>query len=719
VLVNNLNFTNQGLLTINNLDASLRPTDILNDPNGVAASNWDSAFTSFTGIAALQFSVYNYVKSGATSPQGTGSRRDYRYYETEGYAQDSWKVRRDLTVTLGLRYGYDSVPYETNGNEATTNVQLGSLLANRVQDGLNGVSGTTAAPLLTYTLAGKANHGASSLYGANPWNFSPRLAVAWNPGFRGGLLGSVFGDRKTVLRVGAAQIYDHTALSTVNFIEDQSNYIFSNVNTFASSGTTPQTYLAASPRFTSAGNVIVSLPAPAFQSTITPNTAGSGSSIQVFGTQSNSFGNFVIDQHYKTPYSYAFSAGLQRELPGSFQLEVDYVGRLAHRLSALADGGQLIDFVDPSSKQSLVNAISTLEQEARQNVPVASIQPLPFFENQMGAALGASCAAAAPQLGNFTNCTQFVYGTNQLSLQQGNLFNVTKVLLQGQLLNQNVGITPQFVSNYYFSNKSWSNYNGLIAILRKRLSRNVQMDFNYTFSHSIDNFSAIANNVGNPFNNAQSVGCDALNLKTCKGNSEFDVTHQISGDVIYDLPFGRGQIIGRNSARWLDEVIGGWQVSGIYTWRTGFAFPVLDNASTVTFGNTAYPIFTGNASALAVSPHTDPNLNGNGIQLFANPTAALAAFSAPTGLQTGTRDELRGPRFSNVDLGIAKSFPLWSEKYKLTFRAEAYNAFNHPNFALPSSINISGSNFGQITSTSSTSGDQSARVLQGALRFDF
>jgi len=259
----------------------------------------------------------------------------------------------------------------------------------------------------------------------------------------------------------------------------------------------------------------------------------------------------------------------------------------------------------------------------------------------------------------------------------------------------------------------------LILILRKKLSQGVQMDFNYTYSHSIDNFSAISRNNGNPFNNAQSVLCDAINLGTCKGNSEFDVTHQISTDAVYDLPFGRGKAFGRESSRWLDEIIGGWQVSGIYTWRTGFAFPVLSNASTTTFGNSAYAIFNGNMSALQVDPHTDPNLSNHGIQLFKNPTAALAAFSAPLGLQTGSRDELRGPRFSNVDLAVVKNFPVLHERYKLQFRAEAYNAFNHPNFALPASININATNFGLINSTTSTSGDQAARVLQFALRFDF
>lgn len=716
VLVNNFLFTNTGLLTIPSLDASLRPGNILKDANGVAESNWDGAFTSFTGLEALQFSVFNYVKTGSVVNEGSGARRDYRYYETEAYAQDSWKLRSDLTVTFGLRYGYDSVPYETVGNEAAANVQLGPLVGTRIQNGLNGVSGFNATPLLVYTLAGQANHNAPSLYQPSPYNFAPRIGIAWNPGFRSGVLGDVLGNRKTVLRVGAGQIYDHTALSSINFIEDQNNFIFSSVNTFAVAGS-PQQYLAGSPRFTGVGDPIANLAAPPFQNSVTPNVGpdfGCSAAVPVCGTANNSFGNYAIDPKFKTPYSYAFSAGIQRELPAGFQLEVDYVGRFAHRLSALADGGQLVDFVDPGSKQSLVTAVSDLELAARQNTPVASIQPLSFFENQMGAQAGPNCTALG-----FANCTQFVYANNTIALAQGNTFNVVKSLAQSQLLPANVGITPQFVSNYYFANKAWSNYNGMIVVLRKRLSHDVQMDFNYTFSHSIDNFSGVANSVGNPFNNAQSILCDVTNNKACKGNSEFDLTHQITGDIIYDLPFGHGHALGRNSSRWLNEAIGGWQVSSVYIWHTGFAFPVQDGVATVSFGATGYPIFNGDARAIAVNPHSDPNLNGNGIQLFANPQAALAAFSAPTGLQTGGRDELRGPRFSNFDLAVAKNFPLWNERYKLQFRAEAYNAFNHPNFALPSSININATNFGQITSTTSISGDQAARVMQFALRFEF
>jgi hypothetical protein len=717
VLTNNYLFTNYGLL-IPSLDSTLRPADILQDPAGIADANWDTAFAGFAGIAPLQFSAFNYEKTGSVVPQGSGARRDYRYYETEAYAQDSWKLRSDLTVTFGLRYSYDSVPYETVGNEAISNVPLGTLLTTRIQNGLQGISGFNTTPLLTYNLAGKANANAPSLYAADPTNFAPRLGVAWNPDFRNGLLGNVFGNRKTVVRLGAAMIYDHTALNAINFIEDQANFIFSSVTNFESGGT-PEQYFAGSPRFTGIGNPIVPGVAPPFQNSVTPNEGPNfcgDPAIPVCGTANEAFGNYVIDTKFKTPYSYAISTGIQRELPAGFQLEVDYVGRLAHRLPALADGGQLTNFIDPASGQSLVTAVTDLELEARQNLPVSSIQPLPFFENQMGQELGPGCVSLG-----FANCTQYVYSANTVPLQQGNLFNVIRSLsTPTQLfLPPNVGLSSQFVSNYYFSNKAWSNYNAMIVVLRKRLSHDVQMDFNYTFSHSLDNFSGVANGNGNPFNNAQSILCDVTNLHTCKGNSEFDLTHQITGDIIYDLPFGHGQAWGRNSSRWLNELIGGWQVSSVYTWHTGFAFPVLDNASTLSFGATAYPVFSGNASAISVNPHNDTNLPAGAIQLFSNPTAALAAFTPPTGLQYGARDELRGPHFSNFDLALAKNFPLWNERYKLQFRTEAYNAFNHPNFALPSSINIDTPNFGAITSTSSISGDQSARVLQFALRFEF
>jgi len=715
-LINNLEFENEGIGASNlpSLDPSLRPADILQDPNGIVTSNWDNFFSNFLGLEPFQFDGYDYLKNGTLIPSGAGDRRDYRYFEYEAYGQDSWKLRSDLTFTYGLRYSYDSVPYETNGLQASSNVSFGQELSTRVANGLAGISGFDSAPLLTYVLSGKGNHDAPSLYNGDKLNFSPRLGLSWNPSFRNGVLGSILGDRKTVLRAGFAKIFDHTALSAVNFVEDQASFLFSGAGATQFTGNTPEELLATAPRFTSVSATIAPPVIPPFTTTVTPFTAGSGANLVVFGTEGGNFGNYVIDPNYKTPYALTYTAGLQRELPKNFQLEIDYVGRFGRRLSALADSGQLVNFVDPASKQTLVGAITTLEQEQRQGVPVQNIQPLAFFENQIALATGESCAALAPQLGPFSNCTQFVYANNGTALQQGNILNIVKGLLEEQALPPGVGLSPQFISNYYFGNKAWSSYNGMLVILRKRFSQNLQMDFNYTFSHSLDNSSAIARGTGNPFFNAQSILCDSANLGTCRGNSEFDLTHQITSTFIYDLPIGHGQHFARSANRALNEVIGGWQVSGIVTWRTGFAFPVTANASSTTFGATAYPIFNGDNSAIATHVHTNPS--DGSIQLFANPTAALGAFSDVTGLETGSRDILRGPHFANVDLALVKSFPLVGDRIKLQFRTEAYNAFNHPNFGLPISANVDAPQFGQITTTA---GNETARVLQFALRLDF
>ena len=271
-----------------------------------------------------------------------------------------------------------------------------------------------------------------------------------------------------------------------------------------------------------------------------------------------------------------------------------------------------------------------------------------------------------------------------------------------------VGLPAQFAQNLYVSNKGFSSYNGLLMTVRKRLSHNLQMNFNYTFSHSIDNFSAIANNVGS--NNQ--VLCNIANLSSCRGSSEFDVRHSISAYGIYDLPFGRNQAIGRDMSAWLNAIVGGWEVAPVVTWRTGFPFSPITNVETTSLGTDALGIFNGNAAAISNNLHYDPTTGT--IQLFSDPAAARAAFSNPTGQQTGSRDVLRGPSFTNVDLALVKNWTLFREGQRLQFRAEAYNAFNHPSFALPQTSDINSGQFGEITATASA-----ARVLQFALRLDF
>jgi hypothetical protein len=108
--------------------------------------------------------------------------------------------------------------------------------------------------------------------------------------------------------------------------------------------------------------------------------------------------------------------------------------------------------------------------------------------------------------------------------------------------------------------------------------------------------------------------------------------------------------------------------------------------------------------------------------LFADQSKALNSFEGPIGFQIGSRNNLRGPNYVNFDLGLAKAFPIYGDNVKLKFRADAFNAFNHPNFDLPVTQNTDitgGSNFGRLTKTVVSPGGASARVLQGALRLEF
>ena len=125
-------------------------------------------------------------------------------------------------------------------------------------------------------------------------------------------------------------------------------------------------------------------------------------------------------------------------------------------------------------------------------------------------------------------------------------------------------------------------------------------------------------------------------------------------------------------------------------------------------------LFNGNTTAIQAGIHTD-KANSNQIKFFSNPTAALGAFSFVSGQENGSRDVLYGPHFSNVDLGVAKTFPLVGERYHLQFRADAFNVFNHPNFGFPDT-NIASNTFGVITTQV---GQELSRVMQFSLRFEF
>jgi hypothetical protein len=113
------------------------------------------------------------------------------------------------------------------------------------------------------------------------------------------------------------------------------------------------------------------------------------------------------------------------------------------------------------------------------------------------------------------------------------------------------------------------------------------------------------------------------------------------------------------------------------------------------------------------------------VTAFKNPELAFDQYRGPVGFEMGPRNNLRGPGYFNIDLGVGKTFPLYREGVNLKFHCDAFNALNHPNFSAPSFQNNMAlvappDEFGTIPGTVIPNGsDQAARVLQGSLRIEF
>jgi len=672
------NISSLGGQTVGGLPNPLRPSNILN--SATERREWDANFPFLLGRFANQSTNFNYTQNLQPEAPGSGLQRDFHYNEFETYWQDSWRPRNDLTITYGVRWSYYGVPFEANGFETVPSIGANALFSARVLAGQQGNESNTASPFLTYDLGGKVNN-ANGYFQPTLNNFGPRLAIAWNPSFHDGVLHKVFGDRKTVIRTGATRVYDREA-STVTFIADQVGFLFdNNTSTNFGSGSAANS-LKTDPRFTGLKNTpIVSTP-PVQTRPTTPFVDSTGTP---FGEAAGQF-IYAVDPNFKTPYEDVYTFGIQRELPKNFQLEVSYVGRFARRLFVQADAAQIVDFKDPASGQTLINAFNKLSTQLRAGQAVTT---QPFFENQIGA-----------------GGTVFVANNFGSAVQIGDLSDTVQGLNGFGFLPSNVGLDGQSPTIAYVASKGSSNYNGLLTTLRKRFSNGLQMDFNYTYSHSIDNSSTVVNTV------AGGLVCDLRDLRVCRGNSDFDAKHVFVSDWVYDLPFGRTGYIGRNVPKWANEVIGGWHFSGIWSFRTGFAFSTTTGAFPVGFNFDSPGVLVGSSAALSGSIHNQ----GGSVQFFKDPTAAQAAFNNPLGGQIGNRNDLRGPHFWNVDAALLKDIALpWSERQKLVLRAEAFNLFNHENFQLPgTNANINSGTFGQLTTTQGA-----ARQLQIALRFEF
>ena len=692
---------------------SLRPSDIdTNNPG-----NWDQTLAFMLARIGNVQSDYNFNAAGSPLAQLTGDQRFYKYYQTQLYLSDAWRVLPSLTITYGLTYQYFSVPYETHGLESVELYSFDQYMQARVAQSSLSQTGPGAVPLISYYLGGKGNgSSAPGLYKPEWRNMAPHVGFSWNPGF----------DKKMVVNGGASIVYDRTVINSVQHLQDAYSYLFQQTKA-TSEGIPGDAYdsIKNDPRLDSKNGITAvplsppATPRPPYQ----PFTSGG----IPFGLSNGLAFNETIDPTLKTPYSIIYNFGIQRQLPGDMVIKASYAGRLGRRLLGQADANQVLEFPDPVSGELFSTAFASITNQKRQKIATANVKPEPWFENVIEPGLGASYG--------FASNTQFLYGSSLGGLvKNGDFGDFAQALSDisdnntgAQGTPANVGMGAQFSENSFHTNKGFSTYNGFLLTLQKNTSHGVHFDFNYTWSHSIDNVSLFASGQGDTGIGGGGLICDDIRPRECRASSDFDVRQIISGDATYQLPFGKGKMFLGTADALVDEIVGGWGISGIIDRHTGYPWQTASNAYVASYSNDAPAILVGNPSLAQTHLTKKP---GGGVSDFSNAATAAAQYTGPIGFQIGPRNAMRGPGYFNMDLGLAKNFPIITERIVLKFRADAFNALNHPNFAIPSENVFNGydqedyeqgANFGQISFTSDPTNNlnNGARVLQLSLRLEF
>src|SRR5262249_81468 len=312
---------------------------------------------------------YNFDHTSRVLAQGEPVNRVFGADEYETYAQDSWRVRSNLTVTLGLRYGLYSPPYETNGNQVAPNIRLGDWFNQRGLGMVKGMPGKQG-PTISYDLGGQAND-KRGFYDWDKNNFAPRFAVAYSPRFENKFLKGVFGgEGKSSIRAGFSLAYDRVGSALAVTMDQAGSFGLSTTLLNAASSLNSRT----APRFTGFNSIPAGLhpPPPAVKFP----------SIFPGGTSAGSFAIYQsIDDTMVTPYSMSFNLSIQRELARDFSLEVAYIGRQGRKLLTNSDLAMPLNLFDPASGDNYFSAVNKLIALNQNNTPFASLPKIPYWEN--------------------------------------------------------------------------------------------------------------------------------------------------------------------------------------------------------------------------------------------------------------------------------------------------------------------------------------------------
>ncbi|MBC7927696.1 MAG: TonB-dependent receptor [Bryobacteraceae bacterium] len=592
------------------------------------------------------------------------------------FAQDEWKARRNITVSYGVRWEVNPPPTEAGGRV---------YVPNRSIDGSEGP--------VTFEKADRWFRNFN--WGA----VAPRLGITWAPG----------NSQKMVVRAGYGVSFDPLGSFQVTSVAASvPGQIYRCVNQFDGSGTRTTTQGCEAVPDVRLGQgfrdeLVSPTTKPSSFLTLPNQVQGTAPPVRVF------------DPNMKLPTVHMWNLTLQRELPGALALSVGYVGRRGTRLYRSWDMNQ---------------------------IDAAPILPS-FLAMQRNVAIGDGCradgtlangspcngASAVPLLQQSITTPAFLNSAaTATDLNQSAAGNFAGRLEQSTL-NSRLRRNQQFSQILYLDNGGDSNYHAMQVTVRKRFGQGLLLNGAYTLSKSIDNLSIdpVAATVGGGLTaTGARTPADGRNYDNERARSDFDQRHVINMSGIYELPFGKGKAFASGVNGWLNTLIGGWSMNGIYTFQSGEPFTVRSGV----FSHN----FTAQSRAALAPGQSLPQSQLQDKQGVVGPVffqnADAFALPAPGELGIG-RNVFQGPKYWNIDASVAKAFAI-TERVRLVFRTEFFNALNHPNFRNPRDASvgtpaITSPVFGQAccvtlsTASSSTTNQngESWRVIQMAMKLSF
>jgi hypothetical protein len=612
----------------------------------------------------------------ATYSQGSAQNENVRSTALYLFAQDSWSIRKDLTLNYGVRWELNTPMNEIGRRvqtfrpgEATKIFPCQLSASNPLVQTFGGTDCNPGGPgesvfplgLVVPGDQGVPNELTTTYYKA----FAPRIGLAWSPSADSGWMHALFGaPGKTSIRMGWGMFY--------NPIEQLVLEQFSAEPPFGGSS--------------SFSNTLFNTPFLGQDGTINPNPFNG--ILNPPRSQAVDWSLFrpillfgEFQPHLRTQYSDQYNFNIQRELPGNLLLQIGYVGSQGHRLLASHDlnYGQAQPCLD-------LNQLSTLANDP-------GLACGPFFADS-------SFTIAANEIpAGFT--LHLPYGP-AASVTGPNPNPITLVGLRkysSPFCNPLTGAgcppdgVPVFGSIFAQDTISNSNYNSLQLSVEKRFSHGLQFQGAYTFSKSIDNASSFENLL-NP-----------LNYGLSRSLSLFDARHRFVFSYYWELPKSGLQ-------GFASKLVDGWALSGILTFQSGFPVPIT-SSDDLELMNSFDFITAGEPDLIAPIHRLDPR---NPLHLAFDPTV----FQQPADLGrigTSPRSVCCGPGINNIDFSLLKNTKL-TERFGLQFRGEFFNIANHTQFSrvdgnISDGQAVDGGTFGVVTRA------RDPRLIQFAMKVIF